>query len=198
MAAIQKIQASLYAIGKRFRGYHLLKNPKNTLCVEVNMIKEWYGVSEHWDDMFHLTRIKKTFSEDGNHEEKRLLMSTHYMDVRKLKMTKPLKKDVSFSIKKDGEYTVFKEREDIPFEKAEKRGVPKLSYERSSFGIFDSEYDKMSKTKREAEINRGYYKTGYGLFEKIISLGMYKKMLYPTEKRPNFFKMLFKNLSNKG
>ena len=94
MAVIQKIQASLYAIEKRLQGYHLLKNPKGTPQTEVNMIKEWYGVTEHWDDMFHIKRIKKTFSEEGNYKERRFLMSTHYMDVKKMKMTNPRKKDI--------------------------------------------------------------------------------------------------------
>lgn len=196
MAAIQKIQASLYAIGKRMHGYHLLKNPNGVPQTEVNMIKEWHGVTEHWDDMFHITRIKRTFSKDGSHEEERFLMSTHYMDVKKMKMTKPRKKDMDYSLKKDGEYTLFINKEDIPLKKAEDRKIPKLSFERSGFGILDSEYDKMCKTKREAGYNRGYYKMGYGLFEKIVSLGMYKRMLYPTEKRPNFFKILYQNLTN--
>ena len=198
MTTIQKIQASLYAMGKRLQGYHLLKNPKGTSQIEVNMVKEWYGVTRHWDDMFHITRIKKTFSKDGNHKEKRFLMSTHYMDVDKLEMTKPRKKDMNYSIKKDGEYLALGEREDISFEKEEERTVPLLSYERSSFLVHDSEHDMMCQAKHKALLNRGYYKRGYSLFSKIVSLGMYKKMFYPHENRPNFFKVLFQNLTNKG
>ena len=198
MVAIQKIQASLYAMGKRLQGYHLLKNPTGTSTTEVNMIKEWYGITEHWDDMFHITRIKKTFSKDGSHKEKRFLMSTHYMDVDTMKLTKPRKKDITFSIKRDEEYFDIKEREDIPFEEIENRKVPDLSYERSGFFERDSEYDKMCQTKLIAKLNREYFKKGYSLMSKILSLGMYKIMFYPTEKRPNFFKVLYHNLSNKG
>ena len=197
MAAIQKIQASLYAIGKRLSGYHLLKNPAGTSQTEVNMIKEWYGYTEHYDDMFHITRIKKTFSDEGNHKEKKFLMSTHYMDVKKLKITKPRKKDISYSIKKDDEYLVFKDREDLPLEKAENRKVPRLSYKRSGFGKTDSEHDKMILTKYRAELNRGYYKREYRLIDKILTLGLYERMAYPSEKRPNFFKVLYQNLTNK-
>ena len=196
MAVIQKVQASLYAVGKRLQGYHLLRNPKGTPQTEVNMVKEWYGISEHWDDIFHITRIKKTFSSEGNHKEKRFLMSNHYIDTDSMFMTKPRKKDMNYSVKKDNEYLVLKEREDIPFEKAEKRKVPKLSFERTAFGIHDSEYDMMCKIKRDAEMNRGYYKKGYSLFSKIVSLGMHKRMIYPQEKRPNFFKVLYQNLTN--
>ena len=197
MAAIHKIQASLFAIGKRLQGYHLLKNPSGTPQTEVNMVKEWYGTTEHWDDMFHITRIKKTFSASGNHKEEKFLMSTHYMDVKNMKMTNPRKKDKYFSFKKDEKYLVFKDREDVTPEKALKRKEPVLSYKRSSFFKNDSEYDIASKTKQEAQINRGYYKKGYSLFSKIVSLGMYKRMCYPQEKRPNFFKVLYHNLTNK-
>ena len=198
MPAVQKIQASLYAIGKRLQGYHLLKNPAGTPQTEVNMVKEWYGVTSHWDDMFHITRIKKTFSKDGNHKEKRFLMSTHYNDVKNMKMTNPRKKDLNYSHQKDGEYLVFKERVDTPPMEADGRKIPRLSYKRSGCFMNDSEYDMACKTKQEAELNRGYYKKGYSLFTKIISLGMHKRMCYPEEKRPNFFKVLYKNLSNKG
>ena len=196
MAAIQKIQATLYAMRKRLQGYHLLRNPKGTSPTEVNMIKEWYGVTERWDDMFHITRIKKTFSKEGNHKERRFLMSTHYMDVKTMKMTNPRKKDMNYSFEKDGEYIVFKEREDISSGIADERDVPLLSYERSSFLMRDSEYDMACKTKIDAKMGRGYYKKGYSLFTKIVSLGMYKKMCYPEEKRPNFFKVLYQNLTN--
>ena len=196
MATIQKIQASLYAIGKRLQGYHLLKNSAGTSQTEVNMIKEWYGITGHWDDMFHITRLKRTFSTQGNRKEKRFLMSTHYMNVDTMQMTKPRKKDMSYSVKKDSEYTFFNEREDVGFEKAEERKVPKLSFERTAFGIHDSEYDMVCKTKLDAKMNRGYYKKGYSLFSKIVSLGMHKRMIYPQEKRPNFFKVLYQNLTN--
>lgn len=196
MTVVQKIQASLYAMGKRLQGYHLLRNPKGASPTEVNMIKEWYGVTEHWDDMFHQTRIKKTFSANGNHKEKRFLMSTHYMDTKNMRMTQPRKKDIYCSINKDG-YFVCSEREDMKG-LADKRKKVKLSYERNSFFEEDSEYDIACKTKREAQINRGYYKNGYSLFTKIFSLGMHKNMCYPEENRPNFFKVLYQNLTNKG
>ena len=197
MATVQKIQASLYAIGKRMQGYHLLKNPAGSSPTEVNMIKEWYGTTEHWDDMFHITHIKKTFSKNGNHKEKRFLMSTHYMDVNTLKLTKPRKKDMNYSLEKDGKYINFADRADINYEKADKRKVPKLSYERSGLFERDSEFDKMCETKLIAKLERGYFKKGYSFKTKILSLGMYKRMCYPTEKKPNFFKVLYQNLTNK-
>ena len=198
MAAIQKIQASLYAIGKRLQGYHLLKNPTGTSQTEVNMIKEWYGLTVHLDDMFHIERIKKTFSPYGNHEENKVLISKHYMDVDKMQLSsEPRKKDMIYSVIKDGKYLVFKKREDIPLKKAEKRAVPKLSFDCN--GLFDdSEYDKMLKIKQIAKFDRGYYKKGYPLSAKILSLGMHKRMFYPKEIRPNFFKILYHNLSNRG
>ena len=197
MATVQKIHASLYAIAKRIQGYHLLKNPKGTSPTEVNMIKEdWYGFTRRWDDVFHITRIKKTFSKDGNHEEKRFLFSTHYMDVDNLEMTKPRKKNICYSINADDKYSV-SFREDIPFIDILKQKIPILSKKRSGFLKEDSEYDTMYKTKCEAQLNRGYYKKGYSLFTKIVSFGMYKKMCYPKELRPNFFKILYQNLTNK-
>ena len=39
-------------------------------------------------------------------------MSKHYMDVDTMQMTKPRKKDISYSVKKDGKYTIFKNREE--------------------------------------------------------------------------------------
>ena len=144
MITFPKIKAASYAIGKRLQGYHLLQNPSGTPQTEINMIKEnFYGTTAQWDDVFHITRLKKNFSNDGSHTEKRFLMSTHYMDVDTMQMTKPRKKDISYSVKKDGKYTLFKDREDIRFEDAETRKVPNLSYERSGLFASDSEYDKM-------------------------------------------------------
>ena len=199
MITFPKIKAASYAIGKRIQGYHLLQNPSGTPQTEINMIKEnFYGTTAQWDDVFHITRLKKNFSNDGSHTEKRFLMSTHYMDVDTMQMTKPRKKDISYSVKKDGEYIVAQDREDIKLEDAEARKVPKLSYERSGLFACDSEYDKMCESKRHAQFDRGYYKTHYSLLTKIISLGMHKQMSYPTENRPNFFKVLYQNLTNKG
>ena len=90
-----------------------------------------------------------------------------------------------------------KDREDLAWEQSDKRSVPKLSYKRSHIFEQDSQYDKMWATKRQAQWNRGYYKTHYPLFAKIWSFGMHKQMLYPTENRPNFFKVLYQNLTNK-
>lgn len=199
MITFPKIKAASYAICKRLQGYHLLQNPACTPQTEVNMIKEnFHGTTSHWDDIFHITRLKRNFAESDNHTEKRFLMSTHYMDVAKMQMTKPRKKDIYYSVKKDGNYTVLTDREDIGFEKAKKRKVPNLSYERSSSLADDSEYDIICKTKRYAQWNRGYYKTHYPLLTKILSLGMHKRMAYPTENRPNFFRVLYQNLTNKG
>ena len=199
MITFPKIKAASYAIGKRLQGYHLLKNPSGTPQTEVNMIKEnFYGITAQWDDVFHINRLKKNFLQDGNHAEKRFLMSTHYMDVHTKQMTKPRKKNVYYSVKKDGEYILFKNREDLAWETEEKRKVPKLSYKRKSFFGYDSEYDEMCATKRHAQWDRGYYETHYPLLTKIISLGLYKRMCYPTENRPNFFKVLYQNLTNKG
>ena len=93
MITFPKIKATGYAIGKRLQGYHLLKNPSGTPQTEVNLIKEnFYGTTSCWDDMFHITRLKKTFSTDGSHTERKFLMSTHYMDVDTMQMTKPRKK----------------------------------------------------------------------------------------------------------
>lgn len=198
MITFPKIKAASYAIGKRLQGYHLLQNPSGTPQTEVNMIKEsFYGTTSYWDDVFHITRLKRTFAEGGNHTEKRSLMSTHYMDIATMQMTKPRKKDIYYSVKKDGS-TVVKDREDIGLEEAENRKVPKLSYTRNNVFEHDSEYDKMCRNKRHAQWDRGYYKTHYPILTKILSLGMHKRMAYPTENRPNFFKILYQNLTNKG
>lgn len=198
MITFPKIKAASFAIGKRLQGYHLLQNPSGTPQTEVNMVKEnFYGTTSNWDDIFHITRLKRTFAQGENHTEKRFLMSTHYMDIDTMRMTKPRKKDIYYSVKKDGDYAVVKEREDIGFEKAEERKAPKLSFVRSGLFVEDSEYDNMCRTKRHAQWDRGYYKKHYSLMEKILSLGMYKQMAYPSENRPNFFKVLFKNLADK-
>ena len=198
MITFPKIKAASFAITKRLQGYHLLQNPAGAPKTEVNMIKEnFYGTTSVWDDVFHITKLKKTFSKDGSHTEKRFLMSTHFIDVDTMQMTKPRKKDIHYSVRKDGNYTVFKEREDLAWESIEKRKVPKLSYKRTNFFEFDSEYDKMCATKRHAQLDRGYYKRHYPLLSKIIALGMHKRIAYPTENRPNFFKVLYKNLWGK-
>ena len=197
MITFPKVKAAGYAITKRLQGYHLLKNPKGTPQTEVNMVKEWYGISGQWDDVFHIDRIKKVYTEQGSEKETKLLMATHFLDGKKLKMTSPRKKDIYYSVSRNGEYSVTKEREDIPWESNDKRSSLKLSLKRSSFLTYDSEYDKLAYKKREAQFNRGYYKTHYSLLTKIVSLGMHKRMAYPTENRPNFFKVLYQNLRGK-
>ena len=198
MPTIPKIQASLYAIGKRLQGYHLLKNPKGTSQTEVNMIKQnFYGTTQLWDDIFHIKRVRANFSEGETEHESKFLRSTHYFDEKAMYMTKPRKKNIYFSIRKNGEYVDIGERQDLAWEQDEKRTAKKLSYKRSGFLECNSEYDIMCRTKTEAEHNRGYYKKHYPLIVKIISLGMHKRMLYPQENRPNFFKILYQNLTNK-
>ena len=65
MITFPKIKAAGYAIGKRLQGYHLLQNPKGTPQTEVNMIKEnFYGTTAQWDDVFHITRLKRNFAQD--------------------------------------------------------------------------------------------------------------------------------------
>lgn len=80
MITFPKIKVASYAIGKRLQGYHLLQNPAGTSQIEVNMVKEnYYGITRYWDDIFYITRIKRTFAQGKSHIEKRFLMSTHYM-----------------------------------------------------------------------------------------------------------------------
>ena len=199
MTTFPKIKAASYAIGKRLQGYHLLQNPSGTPQTEVNLIKEnFYGTTSCWDDVFHITRLKKTFSKEGIHTETKFLMSTHYTDVSTMQMSKPRKKGIHYSVKKDRDYTVIQDREDLAWESEEKRKVQKLSYLRKNFMEHDSEYDKICAAKRQAQLDRGYYKTHYPLLTKIITLGMHKHMACPTENRPNFFKVLYENLTNKG
>jgi hypothetical protein len=198
MITFPKIKAASYAIGKRLQGYHLLQNPSGTPQTEVNMVKEnFYGTTSLWDDVFHITRLKRTFSKGENYTEERFLMSTHYMDVHTMQMTKPRKKNIYYSVQKDGSYTVLKDREDMAWEISEKRKVPKLSHKWKNFMGYNSEYDKKCMAKRHAQWGRGYYKTHYPLLTKFLSLGMHKRMSYPSENRPNFFKVLYHNLTNR-
>ena len=197
MITFPKIKAASYAISRRLQGYHLLQNPSGTPQIEVNMIKEnFYGTTPCWDDVFHISRLKKTFSKEGSHAEKRFLMSKHYMDVNTMQMTKPRKKDIHYIVRKDGAYAVMKGREDLAWETIEKSKVPKLSNKRKRSFEGDSEFKKMYATKKQAQRDRGYYKKHYSLLTKILSFGMYERIAHPTENRPNFFKVLYKNLTN--
>lgn len=200
MISFPKIKAASYAITKRLHGYHLLKNPAGTPQTEVNMIKEsHYEITKHWDDIFQTKRIKKVFSDDGTSTEKKFLMSKHYINVDTLKMTKPRKKDIYYEVKEDGVISVYKDKEDVGYKESMKRKVPKLSYGRTFSLNNDSEYSKMYAKKMDAQhLNRGYYQKHYPLSAKILSFGMHESMLYPTDNRPNFFKVLYHNLTNKG
>lgn len=198
MITFPKIKAVSYAIGKRLQGYHLLQNPKGAPQTEVNMMKNSYAVSFLWDDMFETTRIKKTFTDSGSTKQKKYMYSTHYFDVNKSQMTKPRKKDILYLVENDGKHTNTKKRTDIPWETVDKRKELKLSFKKSYFLSYDSEYDKMCYSKMSAERNRGYYKQEYSTGQKIYALGFHKKMFYPKDNRPNFFKVLYKNLTNKG
>ena len=77
------------------------------------------------------------------------------------------------------------------------RKIPVFSRENSLLKS-DSEYDSMIKSKKDAEKKRGYYKTKYSTWQKIVSLGMPEKVFCPKEDKPNFFKVLYQNLTNKG
>lgn len=197
MAAIQKIKATVYAIGKRMQGYHLLKNPKGTPQTEVNMLKTKTAISHHYDDMFEYEKITKNFSENNAKETRKSLYSTHYFDVDKKEMMKPKKKEISLIVEGTDEKTTYALREDLSSKVAESRKTPEFSYNRSSFLIHDSEYDKITQQKMREDNQRKYYKQKYTLSQKILSLGMHKKMTYPQENRPNFFKVLYENLTSK-
>ena len=152
MITFPKIKAASWAIGKRLQGYHLLKNPAGTPQTEVNMIKEtFYGITVNWDDVFHFQRIKKVYTENGSENEIKSLVAMHFSNAKKTQMTKPRKKDISYSVRKNGNFVKLAERNDLAWDQVDKRTVLKLPY-------------------------------------KIPN----------SQNRPNFFKILYQNLTNKG
>lgn len=190
MITVSHIRAASYAIGKRLQGYHLLENPKGVSQTEVNMIKDKYHWTSYGDDFFETMRIKKIFSKDGNHTVKKLLMSTHYMDTNTMQMTKPRKKDIAYIEAHDADIwsdgAIIAEKNNFNKKLAKRNEVP------------ENKYDKMVKEKMEAQLGRRYYKTHTPRWHRILALGLYDKLGgRPAEKRPNFFKVLYKNLTNK-
>ena len=199
MITFPRIRAAAYAIGMRLQGYHLLKNPKGVSRSEVNMIKqEFYGITSNWDDIFHINRIKKVYTKSGAQSESGYLTSVHFYDSKTGQMTSPRKKDISLSLRRNKDCAGYLERNDLAWEQVDKRTVPKLSVKRNLFLACDSKLDKMCYSKMEAERNRGYYKKKYTIGQKLFSFGLHKKTFPPSENRPNFFKVLYQNLTNKG
>ena len=187
MITFPRVRAAGWAIYKRMQGYHLLQNPVGTPLTEVNMIKERYSVlSPHLDDRFVVSRIKRTFTDSGSIGEEKILDSTHYMDTTKLQMTKPRKKYIFYTVKEDNKEPKICTKEEKLFGRRRTK-VPV------------SEHDKIMETKRQTQRNRGYVEMHHSRLYKALSLGLYEQLDgQPVEKRPNFFKVLYRNLTNKG
>ena len=126
-----------------------------------------------------------TFTDSGSIGEEKILDSTHYMDTAKLQMTKPRKKYIFYTVKEDNKKPKEYTKEDFSGRRRKKVPV--------------SEHDKIMEMKNQAERKRGYVETHHSRLYRILALGLYERLdAKPVEKRPNFFKVLYRNLTNKG
>lgn len=82
MTTVQKIQAATYAISKRLKGYHLLKNPSGTNPLEVSMIKTSKEVNKIGDVVNIYSRTKKTFGQGDTREAYRSLIVERHYDAK--------------------------------------------------------------------------------------------------------------------
>lgn len=222
MITFPRVRAAAWAIGKRLQGYHLLQNPVGTPATEVNMIREKHMVlTPHMDEHFVVSRIQRTFTNSGSTGEERLLESTHYRDIYKFEKNESGKnvgsraKDIAYTVPKDTKKPKKKDietgeevskdvknnnkpeddynndlhtREDLPLEQ---------DYSREE--VPPKERDKITEEIRIAQLKRRYVETHHSRLYKALAFGLYEQLgAQPSEKRPNFFKVLYRNFTNKG
>ena len=73
---IKKIKVATVAVIKRFQGYQLLKNPKGTSPYQLNMIKNFEGITSELDRFSHYDSVTIDYSSEvAKYKEKHLRLS---------------------------------------------------------------------------------------------------------------------------
>ncbi len=73
-----KLKAAGYAVKNRLLGYHLLKNSKEASPETVNMIKYSHNTNDYNDYVTSYVRIHKNFAQTASTETRENLKSTRY------------------------------------------------------------------------------------------------------------------------
>ena len=184
MITFPRVRAAIYTTAKRMQGWHLLKNPAGTSRAEVTMIKVKRPFSTMGgDNVFETTRVTRTFHKKGSDERVINLYSTHYMDQDTMEMTKPRKKLIELTVRDNGKETLYTSKDDMP----------------DNHNLVARLPEEVRKRKEEEPWRRDYCKTHYPRWYKNMTLGLYEKLGEGVIKRdkPNFFKVLYQNLTNK-
>lgn len=186
------LKAATYAIGKRLQGYRLLKNPIGTPQNQVNMIKVEHKINKFFDDEFCYQRISKTFANGESTLVSKKMDVVHFMNAITGKITN--EKNIYYRVKgaKVSDYK-FKKREDL---KTAERNFRQPMYFPSKNSIIQlGDRDMFLFERKQANKDRNYYRTIDDVMTKIFTAGLLGDVSKP--KRPNFFKVLLANLSNK-
>lgn len=187
-----QVDAAKYAIKMRKQGYTLLKNPKGASNTEVNMVNIFHS---HSMDDFHdqgtmIHRIKTTFNNGIKNEEHRDIFSTRFRDAETKELGKQRNVEY-YRFDTKGKTNTEKTSFDIPEEDLKKRKKPNWQK-----GFLYHEYyaDYLVKETVNNPARKPYYsKPGARFIVPILTFGLIKDNR-PT--RPNFFKVLWKNLHN--
>ncbi|MCR5266825.1 MAG: hypothetical protein K6E29_09585 [Cyanobacteria bacterium RUI128] len=189
-----QVNAAKYAIKMRRQGYHLLRNPKGTPNTEVNLIEVRQGITldDYHDSRTFIDRIRATFSNGEKHEDSRILTSMRFRDPE----TKEL------GTKRNVEYYRFDEATDKGTEKCRfdisEADLKKRKKPNWQKGFMYDEYyaDYFNKETLQNPARAPYFtKPGEKVIVPILTFGLIRPK-GPT--RPNFFRVLWDNLHNKG
>ena len=168
---VQKIKLAAYAIGKRLQGYHLLKNPKTSSPLELTMLRTERHVNYNGDIVTWHDRVSRDFGKNAKSVKETLITKHYYSDSSESK-AEPFKHYIN-----------------LPKGIVKSKGV-ELEYNCRDKDLPWEEYYKVSQKAHES-----YYSPfGTGI-ERFLARMMYNVDVKPI--RPNFFKVLFSNLSSK-
>ncbi len=168
---IQKLKLATYAIGKRLQGYHLLKNPKSSSPLKLTMIRPEKQVHYNGDVVSWFDRVQADFGKKTKNVEE-ILITKHY-----------------YSNSPESRIEPFKHYNNLTNGVIKSKGV-ELGYSARDQDLAIDEYFKVSEKAHDS-----YYSRFGSGFERFLASMIYTVDDKPI--RPNFFKVLFRNLSSK-
>lgn len=189
------IKTTAFTVKYKLRGYKLLQNPKGTNPLEVTMIKSWFSFdSDYFDKFYANTRIRRTKAGDKFVTDRIDILTEYLMDPELLTYSAKNKNIFVTHQTADGNLKS-RSREVMSVAEKKKRPLPDFIDKQDArwWG------EELFKENREKS---GYYLPRPSLLARIVSLGMWEKILGYNEMsrpvEPGFWQVLKTNLKGGG
>ena len=201
---MDKIRVVRFAVFNRLRGYKLLRNPKCTSPYDVAMIKSRFGIqvqNNNIDKIFYVNRLHLKKEKEGFVKEKTTLMATYFMNPETKDYSNNRKSIMLYSFK-NGDFR-HKEKTSVSQEMLEQRKQPDWSYKEEIDDCTDDLFWRNTHHVNQHDDsflrrnNNGYYRKKPPFITRIITLGMWKRILGEDPSQPfesGFFETLIANL----